>query len=190
MGFSISRGYPYCVGFSEDSQPCGYYTRSSEYFIRCVGKTRLTCISRQSLGAFKSIAARIGEAVLPLVGTLIDCLVTELTASEVVDFLPFIGMLVHRYKVSFAYVTARHSLTYQHMPPRSDSWRCSMYSSLQSSIGSISSWSSQSLAQTTFISSQNSVELTSTFCCQLQMQICNLCSRRQVSPGSTDLPRL
>jgi exportin-T len=36
---------------------------------------------------------------LPLVGTLIDCLINELTAPEVVDFLPFIGMLVHRYKV-------------------------------------------------------------------------------------------
>jgi hypothetical protein len=58
-----------------------------------------------------------------------------------------------------------------------------MYCSLQSLIGSISSWSSQSLAPTIFISSQNSVELTSISCCRLRMQTCNLSSPRQVSPG-------
>jgi hypothetical protein len=51
------------------------------------------------LGAFKSVAARIGAAALPLVGPLIDCLVDHLTAKEIIEFLPFIGMLTHRYKV-------------------------------------------------------------------------------------------
>ena len=67
---------------------------------RCVVLVAELCLVRQSLGTFKSIVARITQAALPLVAPLIDSLVEHLTASEVVDFLPFIGMLVHRYKVS------------------------------------------------------------------------------------------
>ena len=45
------------------------------------------------------MAARTGGAALPLVAPLIENLIDELSASELVDFLPFIGMLCHRYKV-------------------------------------------------------------------------------------------
>lgn len=47
------------------------------------------------------MAARIGEAALPLVAPLIDCLVSHLTAPEMLEFLSFIGMLTHRYKTAF-----------------------------------------------------------------------------------------
>lgn len=65
-------------------------------------KNTVLIIREASLGTFKSIVARITQAALPLVAPLIDSLVEHLTASEVVDFLPFIGMLVHRYKATFA----------------------------------------------------------------------------------------
>ncbi|KAH9817708.1 armadillo-type protein [Melampsora americana] len=51
--------------------------------------------------SFHKIVATIGIEALSHVPVFIDCLMDKLTITEFVDFLPFIGQLIHRYKTEF-----------------------------------------------------------------------------------------
>jgi len=53
----------------------------------------------QALGAFKIIVATMGKTVLPFIEPLIGCLIGEMKAQELIDFLPFLSLLLVRYKV-------------------------------------------------------------------------------------------
>ncbi|KAM0787298.1 hypothetical protein ACM66B_007074 [Microbotryomycetes sp. NB124-2] len=52
--------------------------------------------------AFNRIVATTGQAVLPLIPTLIDCLIGQITFPELAELLSFNGLLVAKYKTSYA----------------------------------------------------------------------------------------
>jgi exportin-T len=60
---------------------------------------RFSIIREASRGAFSRIIATTGRAVLPLIPNLIQGLLGEITAPELVDFLSFLGLLVSKFKV-------------------------------------------------------------------------------------------
>lgn len=135
----------------------------------------------QSLGAFKSVAARTGEAALPLVAPLIDCLVDHLTASEVIDFLPFIGMLTHRYKVRSS--DCRHRvvrLLIRVLRYRLLSWRCLTSSWSRCSTEPTFSWNNPSPGLMTSSNIRNCVAPTSLFCSPYRLPACLRCSSHDV----------
>ncbi|CAO1623604.1 unnamed protein product [Parajaminaea phylloscopi] len=49
-------------------------------------------------GAFARIVATTGQAVLPLIPNLIQCLLEHLSSTELVDFLNFLGLIVAKYR--------------------------------------------------------------------------------------------
>ncbi|KAK4053974.1 pre-tRNA nuclear export protein [Microbotryomycetes sp. JL221] len=51
--------------------------------------------------AFNRIVATTGQAVLPLIPSLIDCLIGQITFPELAELLSFNGLLVAKYKTSF-----------------------------------------------------------------------------------------
>ncbi|GAA5960825.1 hypothetical protein JCM21900_002296 [Sporobolomyces salmonicolor] len=51
--------------------------------------------------AFNRIVATTGQAVLPLIPTLIDCLIGQITFPELAELLSFLGLLVAKYKTNF-----------------------------------------------------------------------------------------
>ncbi|KAK4699304.1 exportin-T, partial [Phenoliferia sp. Uapishka_3] len=51
---------------------------------------------------FNRIVATTGTAVLPLIPTLIDCLLSQATFTEVSELLSFLGLLCAKYKVAFS----------------------------------------------------------------------------------------
>jgi hypothetical protein len=53
----------------------------------------------QTISSFKVVVNCTGIAVLPLVPTLIDCILDKLRANELIEFLPFVSLLMHKYKV-------------------------------------------------------------------------------------------
>lgn len=68
-------------------------------FLRSFALTFVIAYFKQARSSFHKIVATIGMDALPYVPVFIDCLMDKLTTSELVDFLPFIGQLIHRYKV-------------------------------------------------------------------------------------------
>lgn len=60
---------------------------------------RLTRPRAQARFAFNRIVATTGQAVLPLIPTLIDCLIGQITFPELAELLSFVGLLVAKYKV-------------------------------------------------------------------------------------------
>ncbi|KAK4048624.1 pre-tRNA nuclear export protein [Microbotryomycetes sp. JL201] len=52
--------------------------------------------------AFNRIVATTGQAVLPLIPSLIDCLINQITFPELAELLSFNGLLVAKYKSSYA----------------------------------------------------------------------------------------
>jgi exportin-T len=58
-------------------------------------------IREAALSAFKVIVAMMGSVVLPLIPPLIECVVGQLSSSDLVDFLPFLSLLLVKYKDDF-----------------------------------------------------------------------------------------
>jgi len=52
--------------------------------------------------AFARLVNVLGTEILPYIPPLIDGLLNESEISELVDFLPFIGLLLHKFKVLFS----------------------------------------------------------------------------------------
>lgn len=59
---------------------------------------RFSVIREASRGAFARIVATTGQAVLPFIPNLIQSLLGEITAVELIDFLSFLGLVVTKYK--------------------------------------------------------------------------------------------
>ena len=106
-------------------------------------------------GAIARIISSVGEALLPYVPPLIDALLTEAKAGEMVDFLQFLTMIVRKYKVSKQAKRDRESFfSHSHLPAsyftnRNMSNPAWMSSFLFSSKGSFSSSTRMSLVRTT-----------------------------------------
>ena len=49
--------------------------------------------------AFVRLASTLGCPILPYVPMVVDALLVECSASELVDILPFLGLLAHKFKV-------------------------------------------------------------------------------------------
>ncbi|KAM0750236.1 Exportin-T [Meredithblackwellia eburnea MCA 4105] len=58
-------------------------------------------IRNSTRACFNRVVATTGEAVLPLIPTLIDCLLGEATFPEISELLSFLGLLVAKYKFAF-----------------------------------------------------------------------------------------
>lgn len=50
--------------------------------------------------SFARFITCLGGEILPYLPTLINGLLTECQITELVDFLPFIGLIAHKYKVN------------------------------------------------------------------------------------------
>lgn len=57
-------------------------------------------MSVQALGAFKIIVSTLGKSVLPYIEPLIECLIGQMKSQELIDFLPFLSLMINKYKVS------------------------------------------------------------------------------------------
>lgn len=53
----------------------------------------------QARFSFNRIVATTGEAILPLIPALIDCLIGQITFPELAELLGFLGLLIAKYKV-------------------------------------------------------------------------------------------
>ena len=64
----------------------------------------------QALSAFKVLVAVMGSLLLPLIPSLIDPLLNQLSPAELVDFFPLISLLLHKYKVSLRKTGLSHQI--------------------------------------------------------------------------------
>jgi exportin-T len=58
-------------------------------------------VREAALNAFKVIVTILGAVVLPLIPPLIECVVGHLSPSDLVEFLPFLSLLLVKYKEDF-----------------------------------------------------------------------------------------
>ncbi|KAH8916215.1 hypothetical protein BT69DRAFT_1314090 [Atractiella rhizophila] len=58
----------------------------------------IAVIREASRFAFNRIVTTAGSSVLPLIPTLIDCLINQVTLTELAEFTSFLGNVIHKYK--------------------------------------------------------------------------------------------
>lgn len=82
--------------------------------------------------AFSQFVNAIGTTVAELVPQFVQKVVTEFEPAELIDFMTFLGLLIHRLKVCFCVTSADASAT------RSRRWTCSSFPSSRASLPSCS----------------------------------------------------
>lgn len=102
---SVAKGFPDLSARDDrPSVPWAQEFKTATDSILAVTKTLggLQIVRDAARASFNKIVATIGTEALPHVPVLIDCLLSQLTTTELVDFIAFIAQLIHKYKVRFA----------------------------------------------------------------------------------------
>ena len=99
---STAKGFPALAARNE--QPRGqwpelFYDATQAILRSLKALGNFLVVREAALAAFKLIVASTGALVLPLVPELIDILASQMKATELVDFLPFLAMLLNKHPV-------------------------------------------------------------------------------------------
>ena len=80
--------------------------REAASLVRCSFIT-LANLWLKALSAFKIMVASTGTAVLPYIHPFLDCIINQLKIGELADFMPFVSLLLNKYKVNAFLLQAR-----------------------------------------------------------------------------------
>lgn len=83
-----------------DQAWAGVFVQATEIILNVLQTYNQVQLIRDSTrSAFARFITCLGSEILPYLPTLINGLLTECQITELVDFLPFIGLIAHKYKV-------------------------------------------------------------------------------------------
>ncbi|ORE03930.1 Xpo1-domain-containing protein [Rhizopus microsporus var. microsporus] len=97
---SVAKGYPSLDKPSEIREPWTLvFVQATEIILSALQAYSQALVIRDAVRyAFARLITCLGSQVLPYLPSLINGLLTECQVTELVDFLPFIGLVAHKYK--------------------------------------------------------------------------------------------
>ncbi|KAG1171818.1 hypothetical protein G6F70_006195 [Rhizopus microsporus] len=97
---SVAKGYPSLDKPSEIREPWTLvFVQATEIILSALQAYSQALVIRDAVRyAFARLITCLGSQILPYLPSLINGLLTECQVTELVDFLPFIGLVAHKYK--------------------------------------------------------------------------------------------
>ncbi|KAG0985485.1 hypothetical protein G6F29_003983 [Rhizopus arrhizus] len=97
---SVAKGYPSLNKPSEVAEPWTVvFVQATEIILSALQAFNQILVIRDAARyAFARLITCLGSQILPYLPNLINGLLTECQVTELVDFLPFIGLVAHKYK--------------------------------------------------------------------------------------------
>ena len=98
---SLSKGFPDTSPNSSQPEPqwvTVFKTATEQILVSLSAMNQFSVIREAARGAFARIVSTCGKAVLPFIPGLIDALLSQVTAEELIDFINFLGLIVNKYK--------------------------------------------------------------------------------------------
>ncbi|CAO3687198.1 unnamed protein product [Rhizopus stolonifer] len=97
---SVAKGYPSLNKPSEVTEPWTVvFVQATEIILSALQAFNHILLIRDAVRyAFARLITCLGSQILPYLPSLINGLLTECEVTELVDFLPFIGLVAHKYK--------------------------------------------------------------------------------------------
>ncbi|GAA5810830.1 hypothetical protein MFLAVUS_004257 [Mucor flavus] len=98
---SVAKGFPTLVKSADSVQQpwAAVFIQATEIILSALRNFNQISVIRDAVRyTFARLITCLGSEVLPYLPNLIDGLLTECEVTELVDFLPFIGLVAHKYK--------------------------------------------------------------------------------------------
>ncbi|CAO3627556.1 unnamed protein product [Cunninghamella blakesleeana] len=96
---SVAKGFPSIPKGAERKQWAGIFIQATEIILNVLQTyNQIELVRDAARFSFARFITCLGGEILPYLPTLINGLLTECQITELVDFLPFIGLIAHKYK--------------------------------------------------------------------------------------------